>query len=74
MSDVSFTDTCDYDLYHSSVSIVAGANMASEEELKEAISSLKKIIGTGYYDDDEGDILLNHIVEYLTTKLPNQGR
>jgi hypothetical protein len=60
-------------MYSSAIQVVSSANMASEKELKEAIKALNRLIGTGYYDDKEGDRLLEHVVAYLTGKLNNQG-
>lgn len=44
----------EYGLYGHAIDIVAGANMASEEELANAALSVESLIGTGYYDDAEG--------------------
>jgi hypothetical protein len=62
-------DEMDYDLWHNAVLLVSGANLASDAEIKDAIKGLNKLIGTGYYDDAEGDELLKHIVKYLSGKL-----
>jgi hypothetical protein len=51
------------------LSLVAGANMASPIEIKKAIQRIKLTVGTGYYDDNDGDILLTQIAEYLQKKL-----
>lgn len=59
----------DYDIDHHAICIVSGAHCASREELLGAIESINKIIGTGYYDDEEGDALLRHIETYLRSKL-----
>ena len=50
------------------VRMVAGANMASVEEIQEEIRSIEELIGTGYYDDLDGDLLLQQIVVYLKKK------
>jgi hypothetical protein len=59
----------EYDLSWNAIRIVAGANMASEKEIKKDIQYLDRIIGTGYYDDPDGDDLLKHVRQYLNSKL-----
>ena len=52
--------------------LIAQANMAAiyePEVLKQAIARLDSLIGTGYYDDVEGDDLMKHMLKYLTSKL-----
>jgi hypothetical protein len=59
----------EYDIWHHSVSLVAGANMACQDELASDIFYLEKMAGTGYYNDPDGAKLLIQIVEYLRTKI-----
>ena len=61
-----------YDISHHAILIVAGANCAEADEIKGDIEYLDRIIGTGYYDDDEGDLLLRHIRDYLKGKLESK--
>ncbi len=61
-------DRDDYDIDHHAICIVSGANLAKDPEMKRSIAYLEKIIGTGYYDDPDGDKLLQHIVDYLKSK------
>lgn len=58
----------DYDLFGRSIGLIGGANMASKEEILSAINDIVQVIGDEYYDGD-GDELLRHIVDYLTSKL-----
>lgn len=60
------------DISHHAILVIAGANVAEADEIKEDIAYLDRIIGTGYYDDDEGDLLLRHVREYLKKKLENK--
>lgn len=61
-----------YPLWLSATNLISEGNMAAiyePETLKKAIGYLNHLIGTGYYDDDEGDELMKHMVKYLTNKL-----
>lgn len=58
-----------YNIYHNALCIVSGANMVSDEDLLDSIKGLKRIIGTGYYDDPDGDKLLQSILTYLESKI-----
>jgi hypothetical protein len=61
-----------YPLWLSATNMIAEANMAAiyePETLEKAIEYLNSLIGTGYYDDDKGDDLMKHMVEYLLGKL-----
>lgn len=50
--------------------IISFTNMAeSDKEIKEEIKSLEKLIGTGYYDDEAGDLLMKQVIVYLRSKL-----
>jgi len=67
-----FFDGPDYPLWLDATDLIAQANMAAIYEpgtLERAIDRLNRLIGTGYYDDDEGDELMKHMVKYLTNKL-----
>jgi len=59
----------DYDLWYHSVRLISGANLADRDELEGCIDGLQNLIGTKYYDDLEGDELMQHIVTYLSHKL-----
>lgn len=58
-----------FDISHHAILVVAGANTADKEEIQEDIKYLDRLIGTGYYDDPEGDLLLQHVRDYLKKKL-----
>jgi hypothetical protein len=60
-----------YDFWSYTVQIVSGANMASTENIQGSIRELEALIGTGYYDDDAGDILMKQVIEYLKGKIKN---
>lgn len=62
-------DDEDYDFWHSTISIIAGANMVSEEKIREGIEGLNSLIDTGYYDNKAGNELMKQVVSYLTEKL-----
>lgn len=57
-----------YSLYFNAIGIVSGANMAPNQDIDAAIKSLESLIGSGYYDDKDGDVLLEQIVVYLKKK------
>jgi len=62
----------EYSLLLNATTLIAEANMAAiyePETLQRAIKSLNALIDTGYYDDDEGNELMKHMVKYLTIKL-----
>lgn len=66
---VSMGYDVEFDISHHAILVVAGANTAKEEEIKGDIEYLDRIIGSGYYSDAEGDVLLQHIRDYLKNKL-----
>ncbi len=62
----------DYPLWLSATTMIAEANMAAiyePEILEKSINDLNSLIGTGYYDDEEGNELMKHMVRYLASKL-----
>lgn len=62
----------EFPLWLNATNLIAEANMAASyepETLNKAITYLNSLIGTGYYDDHEGNELMKHMVEYLTGKL-----
>jgi hypothetical protein len=59
----------DFSLSFHAIRIVAESHCASKEEIEQAIVSINKIIGTGYYDDPDGDVLLETIVKFLKSKI-----
>lgn len=62
----------DYPLWLEATNLIAEANMAAScepEVLNIAIERLNSLIDTGYYDDEDGNELMKHMVRYLTEKL-----
>ena len=50
--------------------IISFTNLAeSDEEIKGEIKSLERLVGTGYYDDEAGDLLMRQVIVYLRGKL-----
>lgn len=64
----------EWNIAHHAICIVSETNLADYEEIQEHIKDLNKTIGTGYYDDSDGDELLKQIVAYLTKKLEEDDR
>lgn len=68
-------DKPDWPLWLDATSLIAQANMAAiyePETLHQAIKRLNSLIDTGYYDDDEGNELMKHMVKYLTIRLESR--
>ncbi len=62
----------EYPLWLQATGLIAEANMAAIYEpdtLNQAIQNLKSLIDTGYYDDEDGNDLMKHMVKYLEEKL-----